>query len=66
MAIVAAYTTSQNRHKETTEANFLKETPVGRGTTPQDIACAVAFFASDVSSDIVGQIFSISGGSSFQ
>ena len=52
--------------KKALEANFLKETPVGRGTTPQDIACVVAFFASDVSSDIVGQILSISGGSSFQ
>jgi NAD(P)-dependent dehydrogenase (short-subunit alcohol dehydrogenase family) len=52
--------------KKAAEAHFLKETPVGRGTTPQDIANAVAFFASDVSSDIVGQILSISGGSSFQ
>ena len=52
--------------KKAAEANFLKETPVGRGTTPHDIANAVAFFASDVSSDIVGQILSISGGSSFQ
>jgi 2-hydroxycyclohexanecarboxyl-CoA dehydrogenase len=52
--------------KKAAEANFLKETPLGRGTTPQDIANAVAFFASDVSSDIVGQILSISGGSTFQ
>ena len=52
--------------KKALEANFLKETPVGRGTKPQDIANAVAFFASDVSSDIVGQILSISGGSTFQ
>ena len=52
--------------KKAAEANFLKETPVGRGTRPQDIANAVAFFASDVSSDIVGQILSISGGSTFQ
>ena len=52
--------------KKAAEKNFLKETPVGRGTTPMDIAHAVAFFASDISSDIVGQILSISGGSSFQ
>ena len=52
--------------KKAAEANFLKETPVGRGTSPQDIACAVAFFASDVSSDIIGQVLSISGGSTFQ
>ena len=52
--------------KKAAEKRFLAETPVGRGTTPQDIANAVAFFASDVSSDIVGQILSISGGSSMQ
>ncbi len=52
--------------KKAAEAQFLKETPIGRGTTPQDIANAVAFFASDVSSDIVGQILSVSGGSSYQ
>lgn len=51
--------------KKALEENFLKETPIGRGTTPQDIACAVAFFASDISSDIVGQILSVSGGSTF-
>jgi NAD(P)-dependent dehydrogenase (short-subunit alcohol dehydrogenase family) len=52
--------------KEAARERFLAETPIGRGTTPQDIANAVAFFASDVSSDIVGQILSISGGSSMQ
>jgi NAD(P)-dependent dehydrogenase (short-subunit alcohol dehydrogenase family) len=52
--------------KEAAKKRFLAETPIGRGTTPQDIANAVAFFASDVSSDIVGQILSISGGSTFQ
>jgi NAD(P)-dependent dehydrogenase (short-subunit alcohol dehydrogenase family) len=40
-----------------------KEVPVGRPTTPQDIANMVAFLASDVSSDIVGQTFSVDGGS---
>jgi 2-hydroxycyclohexanecarboxyl-CoA dehydrogenase len=52
--------------KKALEEQFLKETPVGRGTKPEDIANAVAFFASDVSSDIVGQILSISGGATFQ
>ena len=52
--------------KEAMRPRFLAETPVGRGTTPQDIAAAVCFFASDVSSDIVGQILSLSGGSTFQ
>lgn len=52
--------------KEAMKPRFLAETPVGRGTSPQDIAAAVCFFASDVSSDIVGQILSLSGGSTFQ
>lgn len=41
---------------------FLAETPIGRPTVPQDIANMVAFLASDVSSDAVGQTFSIDGG----
>jgi len=36
--------------------------PLGRSTTPQDIGNMVAFLASDVSSDIVGQTFSVDGG----
>lgn len=36
--------------------------PVRRLTTPQDIANMVAFLASDVASDIVGQTFSVDGG----
>jgi 3-oxoacyl-[acyl-carrier protein] reductase len=35
--------------------------PAGRLTEPQDIANMVAFFASDVSSDIVGQTVAVSG-----
>jgi NAD(P)-dependent dehydrogenase (short-subunit alcohol dehydrogenase family) len=52
--------------KKAAEEHFKKETPAGRGTTTQDIAVAVAFFASDLTSDIVGQILSVSGGSTFQ
>lgn len=40
-----------------------KEVPVKRPTMPQDIANMVAFLASDVSSDIVGQDFGVDGGS---
>ncbi len=36
--------------------------PDGRMTTPQDIGNMVAFLASDVSSDIVGQVFDVDGG----
>jgi 3-oxoacyl-[acyl-carrier protein] reductase len=41
---------------------FLTMIPLGRSTTPQDIGNMVAFLASDVSSDIVGQTFSVDGG----
>jgi 3-oxoacyl-[acyl-carrier protein] reductase len=56
--------------------NFVKGEPPGgiqtiiagipnkRATTPQDIANVVAFLASDVSSDIVGQTISVDGGTS--
>jgi len=49
-----------------TPPEFIKhvsmDIPVGRMTTPQDIGNMVAFLASDVSSDIVGQIFDVDGG----
>ena len=38
--------------------------PIKRTTRPQDIANMVAFLASDVSSDVVGQIISVDGGES--
>jgi NAD(P)-dependent dehydrogenase (short-subunit alcohol dehydrogenase family) len=38
--------------------------PNKRSTTPQDIANLVAFLASDVSSDIVGQTINVDGGTS--
>jgi 3-oxoacyl-[acyl-carrier protein] reductase len=40
-----------------------KEIPMGKATTPADIANAVAFFASDISGDITGQVLHVSGGS---
>jgi len=45
---------------------FIPETPLGRGTTPMDIAAAVAYLASDLAGDITGQVLSISGGSTMQ
>jgi NAD(P)-dependent dehydrogenase (short-subunit alcohol dehydrogenase family) len=44
--------------------NALARIPVRRTTTPQDIANMVAFFASDVSSDVVGQTIGVDGGES--
>jgi NAD(P)-dependent dehydrogenase (short-subunit alcohol dehydrogenase family) len=49
--------------KEKLKKRFLPETPIGRGTEPQDIANAVVFLASDVSGDIVGQVLCVDGGS---
>ena len=43
-------------------ARLLTMIPLGRSTTPQDIANMVAFLVSDVSSDIVGQTISVDGG----
>jgi NAD(P)-dependent dehydrogenase (short-subunit alcohol dehydrogenase family) len=40
----------------------LKTVPMGKATTPEDIACATAFFASDISGDITGQVLHVSGG----
>jgi len=49
-----------------TPPEFLKhvaaDIPVGRVTTPRDIGDMVAFLVSDVSSDIVGQVFDVDGG----
>jgi 3-oxoacyl-[acyl-carrier protein] reductase len=45
---------------------FLPNTPIGRGTTTQDIANAVTFLASDVSGDIVGQVICVDGGATMQ
>jgi NAD(P)-dependent dehydrogenase (short-subunit alcohol dehydrogenase family) len=42
----------------------LERVPTRRTTTPQDVANAAAFLASDVSSDVVGQVLFVDGGES--
>jgi NAD(P)-dependent dehydrogenase (short-subunit alcohol dehydrogenase family) len=42
--------------------SLTERTPTKRTTTPEDIANIVAFLASDVSGNIVGQTFSVDGG----
>jgi 3-oxoacyl-[acyl-carrier protein] reductase len=42
--------------------SFVKQTPSGRANQPEDIGNMVAFLASDVSSNIVGQTISVDGG----
>jgi 3-oxoacyl-[acyl-carrier protein] reductase len=41
---------------------FAEETPLGRNGTPEDVAKAVAFLASDNASFITGQILGVNGG----
>lgn len=42
--------------------NMAKQTPLGRAGTPQDIANAVAFLASEKASFITGEVLCVSGG----
>jgi NAD(P)-dependent dehydrogenase (short-subunit alcohol dehydrogenase family) len=39
-----------------------EQIPLKRTTTPEDIAGAVAYLASDISSDVIGQTLSVDGG----
>jgi NAD(P)-dependent dehydrogenase (short-subunit alcohol dehydrogenase family) len=41
--------------------NFAKSIPIGRLTEPQDVANSVAFLASEVAADIVGQTLIVTG-----
>ena len=54
------------RPHEEIKKGFIPETPREKETTPQDVANAVAFLASDVSAHIVGQILCVDGGSTMQ
>lgn len=47
---------------ETTSENIKKMIPVGRFGQPEDIANAVAFLASDMSSYITGEVIKVDGG----
>lgn len=42
--------------------SFLQKVPTGKPTTPDDMGNAVAFLASDLSTNIVGQSISVDGG----
>jgi NAD(P)-dependent dehydrogenase (short-subunit alcohol dehydrogenase family) len=48
--------------KQAIMAMQVQTVPMGKITTPQDIAYAAAFFASDISGDITGQVLHVSGG----
>ena len=47
---------------EKVKEHLVKQIPLGRAGTPDDIANAVAFLASDLSSYITGQVLSCNGG----
>ena len=51
-----------NQHLADTVAALIDETPVGRLGTPEDVANAVLFFASDKASFVTGQILGVDGG----
>jgi len=50
------------RNQERIDEIARTQYPIGRLTEPQDIANMVTFLASDAASDIVGQVYSVSGG----
>lgn len=52
----------KNSMSEEFQKSFLSHVPLNRMGTPEDIANAVAFFASDDSSYITGNIMEVSGG----
>ena len=47
---------------EETLADLARMTPLGRLGTPEDIAAAIAFLASDAASFITGQVLTADGG----
>lgn len=51
-----------NALPETVRAEYLKQIPLHRGGTPEDIANAALFLASDLSSYITGQVIPVNGG----
>lgn len=55
-------TDMMNRFSDSEKAAIYEEIPMGRPGLPEEIAAAVAFFASDASSYITGQILGVNGG----
>jgi 3-oxoacyl-[acyl-carrier protein] reductase len=47
---------------EEVRKGFLENIPLGRGGTPEDVANAVAFLASDDAAYISGQVLTVDGG----
>ena len=51
-----------NALPESVREEYLKQIPLRRGGTPEDIANAALFLASDLSSYITGQVIPVNGG----
>ena len=51
-----------NALPEAVREEYIKQIPLKRGGTPEDIANAALFLASDLSSYITGQVIPVNGG----
>ena len=47
---------------ESVQQDWLSKVPLGRFGTPEDVAAAVAFLASDEAAYITGQVLAVNGG----
>ncbi len=60
--VVAERARAQGKSLEETERWYLKEMPLGRVVTPEEVASAVTYLASDDAAAITGQALNVDGG----
>ena len=60
--VVAERAAAEGKSIEETERWYLKEMPLGRVVTPEEVATAVTFLASDDATSITGQALNVDGG----
>jgi NAD(P)-dependent dehydrogenase (short-subunit alcohol dehydrogenase family) len=60
--VVAERAAAEGKSIEETERWYLKEMPLGRVVTPEEVATAVTFLASDDAASITGQALNVDGG----